>query len=698
MPFRKKRVTAALLISLYPSAALFAAEEPVQKIEEIQIMGRKLNLVGQASTASEGIVSQEEISIRPLLRTGEVLETVPGMVAAQHSGPGKANQYYMRGFNLDHGNDFATFMDGMPVNMRTHGHGQGYTDLNFVIPELLGTIKYQKGSYYPGTGDFSGTGSARMFMTDRLDGHSIKFGSDFGQESWNRLLALGQFESGALEGLIYGLENETTDGHWDDVNTDLKRHNLWLKQQWGSDSNRFSLTFMGYDNSWNSADQIPQRAVEQGIISEFGSINTTSGGVSSRYSLMSNWTVEGDAGTLSASAFIIDYDLDLWADFTYFLDPAGDQHHQVDRRKIYGWDVSYEQESHWGSIPVHNTVGSQMRFDDIGKVGIYKSDARVDYGVYRTDAVEEWSTGLYWRSEQRWTDKFRTTLGSRYDYFDFAVDTLEAEHLTSLAVNGGSADDSIITSSLNFIYTFNDEIEAYASVGQGFHSNDARGTTITLDPVSGDSLDRVEPLVDTLGYEFGLRAFLADSLNASIALWSLDVDSELVFVGDNGATEDTGVGSERQGVEVTAYYYLNDIFTFDFEYAWSDAHFSEKVGGSDDIPGSLGEVISAGVNAQITDRLFTNFRVRHFGDYPLDGGQRADASTIANMRFAWEATDNLQLSMDILNVFDSSDRDIQYVYESRLRSELLNGQDPVEDRHFHIFEPRSLRFYVSYRF
>lgn len=713
MPFNHKRLVVALLSSVCPvllSAPVWAQPDSTAgvedsagvkdsaAVEEIQVMGRRVNLVGQASSASEGIVSQEEISMRPLLRTGEVLETVPGVVATQHSGPGKANQYFLRGFNLDHGNDFATFIDAMPINMRTHGHGQGYTDLNFIIPELIGQIAYQKGSYYPGTGDFSGTGSARMSMTDSLSDHSIKLGTDFGRENWNRVLASGEFETGSNGGLIYGLELEGSDGHWDDIETDLKRRNLWLKQQWQSGANEYGLTFMGYDNSWNSADQIPQRAVDAGIITEHGSINTTSGGNSSRYSLSGDWQHASEAGILKASAYAVDYDLNLWADFTYFIDPAGDQHHQVDKRQIYGWDISWAQDGQWGDWQVSNTFGNQLRYDDIAKVGIYQTQARARTGVFRIDAVDEWSNGSYWENELRWTENFRTTAGLRYDYFSFKVDPKEADFVPSLLVNGGKADADIITASVGAIYTFSPEIEIYGNIGQGFHSNDARGATIALDPVTGDPQELADPLVDTLGYEFGVRAFLNDSLNLSMALWSLDIDSELVFVGDTGTTEDTGVGSKRKGLELTAYYYLNDVWTLDFEYSWSDARFEEKVDGSDLIPGALEHVFSGGVNARFSDRFYSNFRVRHFEDYPLDGGRTAEASTIANLRLAWEFTDKLEVSLDILNLFDSADRDIQYVYESRLQSEFQAGLDPVEDVHFHIFEPRSYHVNFSYRF
>lgn len=667
-------------------------------IEEIRVSGRQINLVGQASTASEGLVSRDELAIRPLLRTGEVLETVPGLVATQHSGPGKANQYFLRGFNLDHGNDFATDVDSMPVNMRTHGHGQGYTDLNFIIPELIGEILYQKGSYYPGSGDFSGTGRARMSVADRLERNTLQFGSDFGQEGWNRLLATGQIDTGERASLMYGLEGEITDGHWDDVDTDLRRGNLWLRQQWQAGDNRYGLTFMGYDNSWNSADQIPQRAVDRGLISEYGSIDTTAGGESSRYSLSGEWGRDTDAGQLDANLYAIDYSLDLWANFTYFIDPAGDQHYQVDDRRIYGWDVAWTREDRWGSLDVTNTVGSQMRYDDIERVGVYNTRKRKVTGVFRTDAVDQWSSGLYWDNEIRWTDKLRTTAGLRYDSYDFEVDPLEAGYEPSMEVNGGSADADITTASAGASYTFNRSLEAYANIGQGFHSNDARGTTIQVDPVSGESLQRADPLVDTLGYEFGFRAFLDDHLNASVALWALDIDSELVFVGDTGSTEDTGVGSTRRGVELTGYFHMDDVWTFDVEYAYSRARFDEPLDGSRLIPGALEHVFSAGANAQLTDGLFVNLRLRHFEDYPLDGGLQANASTIANLRVAYSLTERLDVFADVLNLFDSSDRDIQYAYESRLRSELERGEDPVMDRHFHVFEPRTVKFNLRYRF
>lgn len=682
---------ATVCLAILSTTPLTLAAQEDEEIEVIEVIGRRVNLVGDASSASEGLVSQTELAIRPILRTGEVLETIPGMVATQHSGSGKANQYFLRGFNLDHGTDFAIFVDKMPVNMRTHGHGQGYTDLNFVIPEMVEEIFYQKGSYYPNIGDFSGTGAGYIRSLDHSDGVHLELG--VGEDAFQRLLAVGDLDT--LGGqFIYGLEVQTYDGPWTDIDEDVSKKNLWLKQTWDQGEEIVSVTFMGYDNTWNSADQIPERAVTQGIISELGSIDTTLGGESSRYSLSSAWQRETNDSTINATAYFIDYELNLLSNFSYFTDPAGDQFKQVDERQIFGWDVSYAQAGTLGALNMRNTVGSQLRYDDIDRVGLIASQAGVDTDPIRIDQVEEWSTSLYWQNELFFTEQLRSTLGLRYETIDFEVNPIAAADPNSVALNGGSADDSILTATLGLSYEFNDTLEIYGSVGEGFHSNDARGTTIQVDPAdSSIVLNKVDPLVATLGYELGLRTFLADQLNASIALWHLQIDSELIFVGDEGGTEDTGESSTRQGIELTAYWYLNDIITLDFEYAYTDAEFDNPVDGSIDIAGALENVFSAGFNTKFGN-TFANLRLRHFGDYPLDGGARADASTIANLRIGYKANEAWSFALDILNLFDSDDRDVEYFYESQL----VNETSPVEDRHYHIFEPRTVRAYVSYRF
>lgn len=676
---------------LLPGSILVVNAALAAETEEIEIIGRTANLVGIASSASQGTVSGAELEQRPILRTGEILEVVPGLVATQHSGSGKANQYFLRGFNLDHGTDFSTSIDGMPINMRSHGHGQGYTDLGFIIPEMIQEINYRKGSYYADVGDFSGAGSARITSTDTLD--ALKFNLGYGGNGYQRFLVTGDVNSQTAD-LIYGVEWQTYSGPWDSIDEDVDKKNLWLKRHWENQSDSLDITLMAYDNTWNSADQIPDRAVESGLISSLGSIDPTLAGNSSRYSLSANWQTRFENGQLNASVYAIDYSMDLFSNFTYFTTPQGDQFNQIDERNIYGGDLEFLHSFNLANLEMTNRYGFQHRFDDIKQVGLISTRERMPLRDIRLDAVDESSSSLYFENQIHWSPKLRSIFGLRYDYYDFTVNPLASANTAALSANGGKASDDIFTSTFNLVYELSSEYEVYASIGEGFHSNDARGTTISLDPVDGTPVNRVDPLVSTLGYEVGMRAFLSDVLNASVAIWQLDIDSELLFVGDAGNTEDTGVGTGRNGVELTAYYQFSPRTSLDVEYSWTNAEFNQIVDGSTEVPGALSNVFSGGINFQLVDKLSTYLRVRHFGEFPLDGGQRADGSTLVNLRTGYTFNDNVKLTVDVLNVLDSDDHDIEYFYESQLASEA----SPVEDHHYHIFEPRSVRAYLTLTF
>ncbi|MDP4660214.1 MAG: TonB-dependent receptor [OM182 bacterium] len=685
------RSTPRLPFILAIGLACGAAQAQERGIEEVSVVGRQLNLIGSATSASEGQISQQELDLRPLLRVGEVLETVPGLVATQHSGSGKANQFFLRGFNLDHGTDFATHVDGMPVNMRSHGHGQGYTDLNFLIPELVGSIEFTKGSYDAASGDFAGAGSARINVASRpVDTRLSLGGGDFG---FRRALLTGSADA-AGGTFIYGVEQQDYAGAWDSIDEDVDRKNLWLKQSWGTAESGFDITFMGYDNTWNSADQIPERAVRSGLISDLGSVDTTVGGESSRYSLSSSWRGSNALGAVRASAYEIDYDMNLYSNFSYFIEPDGDQFQQLDDRKLFGGQVEQDLDFELGSVRLSNTFGAQLRTDTIDGVGLRSTREREFLGDIRFDSVDQSSVSTYWQSEAQWTQSLRSTTSLRYDRFDFDVTSLAAADPTTLAANSGRKNDSVVSGSLGLIYTVDDSLELYANIGQGFHSNDARGVISRLDPVSAEAIDAADPLVKTLGSEIGARLFLTERLNASVVLWQLDIDSELLFVGDAGNTEDTGVGSERHGLELTGYYQIGNSWSVDLEYAYANSRFETPIDGFDDIPGALEHVVSGGIGFQRGDGFHGYLRLRHFGDYNLDGGVDAEGSTLLNARLGYAFNDRLSITIDALNMLDSNDRDIQYFYESQLRGEPA----PVEDRHFHVFEPRAIRAYLEYTF
>jgi hypothetical protein len=668
----------ALKKYLLVSACAFLLSPTLAHFEEFIVTGNRTNhLIGDAVSASEGTIGQEEIGIRPLLRPGEVLEQVPGMVVTQHSGSGKANQYFLRGFNLDHGTDFSTTIDKMPVNLRSHGHGQGYTDLNFLIPELVQKLEYKKGPYYASIGDFSGGGAAEFTTYTRLDESLLKL--ETGQDRWSRLLLA---DSADLDNgnLLCALETVSYDGPWTDMSEDVQKHNLLMRRSWRGDSGQFSLILMGYNNEWNSPDQIPQRAVDSGLIDRLGSIDTSDGGVSSRYSLSARWWNE----QWDIASYAIDYDLNLWSNFTYLLDDPlnGDQFEQVDRRRIYGADIARRIQSVLGTRQATYIFGLQTRMDVIDEVGLHRTIERRRLDTVRQDAVDEFSAALYGEAHIDLSERLRTTIGLRHDRYRFDV-------ASNIALNSGTANDSITNLKWHLNYVLNDYWSTYAGIGQGFHSNDARGVTINVDPATGDPADAVDPLVRSQGAEIGLRFHLGEKLNASFGLWELEQDSELLFVGDAGTTE-ASRASRRDGYEFTAYYRFNQNWTADLEWAQTDAGFTgNEPGEGNHIEGSLQRVAAAGISATFNTGWYGSLRIRHFGARKLDSFNRmhSEPSTVWNLRFARHTRSSWEFGLDVLNLLDSRDHDIDYFYESRLPGEA----DPVEDIHFHPLEPRTIR-------
>jgi hypothetical protein len=671
----------AISSALMPQAA-HADKVSENEIEEVTVEGRRQVLVGEARSASEGVVGQDELRIRPLLRPGDVLEAVPGLIVTQHSGSGKSNQMFLRGFNLDHGTDFATWVDGMPVNMRTHGHGQGYTDINFIIPETIRTIEFVKGPYHAELGDFSSAGGAHLRTFDDIPDDTVRVG--LGENGFGRLLVMGDEEIGNVE-FTGALEGQVYDGPWTDIDEDVRKINGLLKLSQENDERHWAVTGMFYDNEWNSADQIPQRAVEQGLIDEFGSIDTTLGGDSSRYSLSFAWEHEHASHRSEWNAYVIDYDMNLWSNFTYLLDDPenGDQFQQVDDRTI--WGGGYRRFWVTGNAEhFHHSAGLEFRYDDIGQVGLYRTRERERLSTVREDSVDQASVGIFYELAWYMTDRWRSVLGIRGDYYWFDV-------TSDNPVNSGDDSDSIVSPKASLIYTLSDTAELYLSGGFGFHSNDARGTTITIDPGTGEPVDPVDPLVESRGAEIGLKTVWFDSWNSSLALWYLELDSELLFVGDAGTTEPSGA-SRRWGIEFNNFWAINEVWSLEADFAWTDSKF-EDAPGEDEIPGALPFVATGAISAEYPSGWFGSFRIRYFDGAPLieDGSVEGQGSTMANLALGW-GNERWRFQADILNLFDSNDRDIEYFYASRLPGEPADG---IEDVHYHVFEPRQVRVYAS---
>ena len=654
-------------------------------IETVLVQGYRVNLLGETLSASEGIIGSEEISSRPLLRTGEILEFIPGMVVTQHSGSGKANQYFLRGFNLDHGTDFNTSVDGMPVNMRTHGHGQGYTDLNFIIPEFINSIDYHKGPYYADVGDFSGAGSAAFNLKEKFSGQLVSL--TLGENKFSRLLAASEIDlnSGAL---LLGYEHQGYDGPWSDIDEDVNKDNFIGRYLTSLAGGNFAVTLMAYKNSWNSADQIPDRAVTQHIIDPLGSLDAGVGGESSRYSLSTSWKND----TYSAHAYAIKSSLDLFSNFTYFLDDPidGDQFEQVDERTIIGGQFSKDWSAYLSGKDIDYKIGAEFRYDNIGQVGLYHTRQQERLSTTRKDAVDEASLGLFSQATLEVNEKWNVHVGARYDFYDVNVNS-------NIAENSGDANQGKLSLKAGAIYKISDHVESYVNVGQGLHSNDARGATITQDPVTGEASSAVDLIVPSTGAEIGLKFFDAERFNISTSFWYLRSESELVFVGDAGNTE-ASRASERYGNEIAAYYWLDNRWNLDVELAWTRAEFTENeaIEGKY-VEGSVPFVASAGISyGSPVNGLHTSLRYRYFGARRLDSfdEHQADATSTLNfgIGYGWE---KINLELNILNLFDSDDHDIDYFYGSRLQGEPDEG---IEDIHYHPVEPRTVRIKAEYRF
>ena len=638
------------------------------------------NLVGVALAATQGAVTAPQIDSRPIMRAGEVLETIPGVIISQHSGEGKANQYYLRGFNLDHGTDFATTVAGVPVNMPTHVHGQGYSDLNFLIPELVSGVQYSKGPYYAEQGDFSAAGAASISYANTLDKTLVRAGG--GQDGYGRFLVASSPQVGPGH-LLVAFEVNHNDGPW--VHPDqYRRLNGVIRYSQGDAQNGFAFTGMGYDGRWNSTDQVAQRAIVSGLIPRFGALDPTDGGNSYRYSGSAEWQRTRGNTVTSATAYVIDYHLNLFSDFTYFLDDPihGDQFEQFDQRVVTGGRVSQRRLGQWAGHEVQQTYGVQVRNDAIGTLGLYRTQARLRLSTTLVDDVNQTSLAAYYQNEFQWNGWIRTQLGLRADTYHFRVNSDDP-------LNSGTNNASLASPKAGVAFGPWRGTELYGNAGYGFHSNDARGSTITEDPVTHESADRVTPLVRAKGAEIGVRTVVIPRLQTTVALWTLDLASELVFSGDAGTTQ-AGRPSRRTGIEWTNYFSPQPWLTFDADFAFSKARFTDIDPVGDQIPGAAGTVISAGAAVQNLHNVFGSVRLRYFGPRPLieDNSVRSKSTNLVNADVGYRLSHGVRLVLDAFNLLNSDASDVDYYYVSRLRGEPLDG---VADIHTHPITGRTAR-------
>jgi len=717
----------------------------------INVQGREDSLIGIAESASEGTVGAAEIQDRPILRSGEILETIPGMIITQHAGGGKANQYFLRGFNLDHGTDFAIFLDGMPLNLPSHAHGEGYADMNTVIPEFVERLNYEKGPYYADVGNYGSVGSADLVFFKTLPANFLEI--EGGMYGFGRAV-FGVSQKLGSGNLLYGGEAYHDNGPWTHPDNYYKFNGILTYSQ-GGEANGFSFTARAYRGTWNSSDQIPITAIP--LVGFYGALNPTDGGESQRYSLQGEWHRSSANSETKVTAYGFYYDLNLFSDFTYYLDDPvkGDQFEQQDRRWVAGLDAHHTIFGTWFGHKVANTFGLQVRNDWVHN-GLYRSEDRMrtvknDINACNAQPIPECDInpdltavlpadtdlnkftdtmiGFYVENKIQWKEKFRSVVAFRGDDAIYNVTSLTPTYVATelpgspvvnfSELNSGTAAKFLPSPKASLIFGPWAKTEFYVQAGFGFHSNDARGATQRAEPISPDypfptPSTPIPALVQTKGAEVGVRSSVVPHLQSTLSLWYLHSNSELQQDGDTGGTVASEQSSNRYGVEWANYYTPLEHLAFDFDLADSVARFTEidpddaaytNLGGGQypvqgpggtRVPEAVEWVISSGVTLHDYKGFTASLRLRYFGprDLTSDGIYRSNSTVLLNAEIGYRINNRWSVKAEFWNLLNRLDHDIDYAYTSRITP---TGTPEFTDV-FHPVEPFQARFGLTCRF
>ena len=688
----------ACLFSATPALAEAGADAANNTIQSVIVTSRRPEAIGGDISASSGAVGGEELLQRPLLRQGELLEAVPGMIVTAHTSGGKANQYYLRGFNLDHGTDFATSVDGAPVNLGSHAHGQGYMDLNWLIPELVAGVAYRKGPYFADAGDFSAAGNASISYLSHLPANFIQL--EAGSDSYARALAAGSTRAGPGELLIAG-EWMRYDGP-SRVPGDYLRPNGLLKYTVGDDQRGGGVTLQAYDARWTASDQIPVSAIPSLAGGRYGSLDPTSAGHTSRYSAVGEWHWGAGGVTQQVEVYAIKYGLNLYSDFSGFIDQVhGDQFRQYDNRTVLGGSWRASVASDYAGIRTLDSFGTQVRHDLVN-LELDHTEARTLVEVYRQDQADISSAALWWSNEIVWSPWLRTEAGLRLEGYAF--------HLASnTAANGGHIATLRPLPKIGVSLTPTQGLDLYAQAGISYRTNDLRGVfdRVAAYPGADAPTQSSKPVVRSEGAEVGARLRTVPGLTSTLAFWYLRSNSELFFAGDSGANVDSDRPGERYGVEWNNIYKPTRWLTLDADLAVSQAFFTDRDASvGNQIPEAIKSSVSASATLHDLPGLagFTgSVRLRYFAPRDLieDGSERSKASTVVNARVAYRITPRIVLGAEILNLFNAKYNDAEYFDAYRLKGQPANpssADGSYMDHTIHPGEPLEVRASLTLSF
>ena len=681
-----------------------------QATREIIVTASRSDPLGKAGTASVGTITASEVALRPIYRPGQLFESIPGLVVTVHSGEGKASQYLIRGYNLDHGTDFANFVDDMPVNRPTNAHGQGYSDLSFLIPQIVEAIDFTKGPYYAAIGDFGSVASAHTRLADLIP---VQLIGTVGTDGYQNLTATGALRLAGGNRLLGAVDLGHFDGPWQ-PGQNFRKVNAVLRFSQGAARDGFSLTGMFYQSAGLLTTDQPLRAIESGLISRFGTLDPSDASQSFRASLSVHFDKPAGTGQLAASLYAIYSTMTLWNNFTHYLDDPlhGDQEQQDEDRTTLGGAVSFTLHRDLGGISGETVIGLQARHDHafvdrrhtlhrtmLGYCELEQAFGpalpytTVD-GFCNADRVQLLDLAPYIESTLHWTPWLRTVTGLREEFYH-ATDT-------SVTTNTGtrSGRQWLFQPKASLVLGPWSRTELYVSYGVGFHSNDVRGAFGTV-PGEGVPLaaGATPLLAKTTGEEIGLRSDLVPKLSLQLAIFQQDFGSELVYNPDIGQDQ-AGAPSRRQGIEVSAQYNPLRWLELNTDLAFSKPRYRTATLAAFGLAGPYiadapNFIYSAGILVDNLGPWSGGLQWRRLGTHHLSDGNASPEDqgySEFNLNVAYAVEHGLKLQIGVFNLFNSKDNAADFYYTSRLPGEPAAG---VAGFQVHPLEPRSARFSIT---
>lgn len=647
------------------------------RLEELVISNNTLH-------ASQ-LLSKMDIKMRAINNTQEALRMIPGLFIGQHAGGGKAEQIFLRGFDLDHGTDINISVDGMPVNMVSHAHGQGYADLHFVIPELIASVNFKKGAYYPEKGNFTTTGYVDFKTVDRLPANSIKL--EAGQFNTFRSVGmidlLGKKALQQEQSAFVAAEWIRTDGYFESPQN-FKRYNVYGKYHGRLNQQSYlTVSLSTFASNWSASGQIPERAVESKRIGYFGAIDPTEGGYTSRSNINAQLTTSlHNGGQIKNQVYYSQYDFRLYSNFTFFKeDPLnGDQIRQKEARDIYGYNGSYTIVNSAGPFKITSEVGSNIRLDRTNESELSRTvNKTIVAEPVKLGDIAESNISAYVNETIVISPKFTINTGVRYDHlFNSYKDRLD-DNTISKATAG------IVSPKLNFYYQPTANTQLYLTNGKGFHSNDTRAVV----PQNG-----LEILPAAFGSDLGVVTKISKNIFVNVAVWHLYLQQEFVYVGDEGIVEPSGK-SRRIGFDVSMRYQPISHLFFDLDLNYSRGRSIEEPKGQNYLPLAPSFTSIGGLTYKSNRHFSGSLRYRYMGDRPAN----PDYSIVAKGYFISDMVLNytqkkFEAGIAIQNLFNIRWKETQFDTESRLKDEAT----PISEIHFTPGTPFFLKATLNYFF